>query len=242
MNALNGTTRMVYEDARWLMGKFLLLFITVPIMAAWIVLGLFVDLGGADVVSAISGPAYFFIPTFAIMGFKSLFPVVIGMGSTRKQFLKSFYSVGVTAVVVSLLFVNVGHYVLIRMNHNILHPGAFFEVDYHFLVYLFIDIMVGLFLFGIAFLTYSIWHRLGLIRSAMILMAVAITGMFLYYGGSLDSMFSWIGTLDFDAMIIGNIVNLGTIAIILLGVLGLIALFITYPLMRNASLQPKPRK
>jgi hypothetical protein len=233
---------MVYEDARWLMGKFLLLFITAPIMAAWIVLGLFVDLSGADVVSAISGPVYFFIPTFAIMGFKSLFPVVIGMGSTRKQFLKSFYSVGIITVAVCLLLVNAGHYVLLRMSHNILHPGVILMENYNFLAFLMIDIMVGLFLFGAAFLSYSIWHRLGLIKSAMLLLAVAITGMFLYYGGALDSVVSWLGTLDLDAMIIANTVNLGTLVIILFGLVGLAALFITYPLMKNARLQPKSRK
>jgi hypothetical protein len=60
---------------------------------------------------------------------------------------------------------------------------------------------------------------------------VIIGGMFLYYGGVLTSWFTWLW-LNVKPMSAFN----------LLGLIGLAALFATYPLMRNAPLQPKPGK
>lgn len=234
--------QLIYEDASWLMGKLLFLFITIPLLIAWSTLGLFVDLSGADVISAISGPAYFFILMLALGGFISLFPIAIGMGSTREQFLKSFYIVGIASVAICLLFLNIGQYILVRISHNILHPGIFLMDNYHFFAFLLIDIMFGWFLFGMALFSYCVLYRLGISRSLVVLMVIAIAGIFLYYGGALDSTFAWMGTLDMDAMVIGNMVTLGNLFLILLGVLGLVVLLITYPLMKNASLKPKSRE
>ena len=155
------------------------LYITIPLTLFWLLIGYIFGLGN-DVVASISGPAYFFIAFFGIGGFKSLYPVAIGMGSTRIQFLKVFYSVGILGVVLSILFLNVLQYILKTVylqwdiGANILHPGVLLVDDYHFFTYLWIDLMFGLFLLGIPFLLYSINFRLGMRKSIIRSYAVVV--------------------------------------------------------------------
>jgi hypothetical protein len=57
-------------------------YITIPILLIWLfIIGYFFTLG-EDVMDATSGPPYIMIPLFTINGFKAIFPVAIGMGST----------------------------------------------------------------------------------------------------------------------------------------------------------------
>ena len=63
------------------------------------------------------------------------------------------------------------------------------------------------------------------------LTVVIIGGMFLYYGGVLTSWFTWIW-LNVKPMT----------AFVLLGIIGLGALFSTYPLMRNVPRNRSPEK
>ncbi len=114
---------------------------------------------------------------------------------------------------------------------NLVHPAMFFRQEFQFIPYFWVDLMLGQFLFGFSFLFFCLWYRLGLARSIMLLMVVLISGLFLYYGGALASWFTWIW-LNVKPMT----------AFILLGIIGLAALFSTYPLMHNAPLQPNPGK
>ena len=236
MSSLYGNTLLIYYDARWMLGKVLFLYITFPLMVVWIIIGLIFDLP-ADVAMSISGPVYVNIAIFAIAGFRPLFPVAIGMGSTRVQFLKAFYGTGLGAVIFVMLLLNICQYVLLAVCSqwfgwsNIFHPATFFRNDYQFIPYFWIDLMVGLFLFGFSFLFYCLWFRLGTARSVILLMVVLISGLFLYYGGVIGLWFAWIWALNIDAMV----------AFTLLGAVSLLALFCTYPLMYNAPLQPKLR-
>lgn len=232
MNAMNGTLRLVYEDAVWFIGKLLLLYISLPLTLAWLILGFYVDLPTANVVSAISGPAYFFLSYLAIAGFQSLFPVAIGMGGTRTQFLKCYYTVGISSIVIFILLLNVCQYILVQMSHTILHPAVFIIEEYHFISFFWIDLIFALFLFGVTFLLYSIWYRLGTNRSLILMMVVTITFMFLYYGGFRNVWLEW---LEMAGMY-------GTATAILLSVLSLSLVFLTYPLMKHAPLSPKSKK
>ena len=63
-------------------------------------------------------------------------------------------------------------------------------------------------------------------------MIIAIAVMFLYYSGMLEAPIVWLSTLNMNAM------TGFTIA----GIAGLAALLTTYPMMRNASLQPKQQR
>jgi hypothetical protein len=236
MSALYGNILLIYHDARWVLGKVLFLYIVLPLMAAWFAVGLIFDLP-ADVAIQISVPVYINIAIVAITGFNSLYPIAIGMGSTRVQFLKAYYGTGLGAVFFTILLLNVCQYVMLTAYNrwivlaNIVHPAVLYRADYQFIPYFWIDLMVGLFLFGFTFLIYCLWYRLGSARMLISLTVVIIGGLFLYYGGALESWFTWIW-LNVNPMT----------AFILLGLIGLAALFSTYPLMRNAPLQPTPRK
>ena len=239
MNSLYGTVRLVFEDSLWFFGKLLFLYITIPLTLVWLLIGYIFGIGN-DVVVSISGPTYFFVPFFAIVGFKSLYPIVIGLGSTRTQFLKVFYGVSILGSVLSFLLLNVMQFILKTVflqwdiNSNILHPGEFLVNEYHFFSYLWIDLMFGLFLIGVAFLLYSVNFRLGMTKSMIVLMLLSLVMMFLYYGGYLNKSMDWFLGMDFDALKL-NLITL-------LGFCGIGALLLTYPMMRNASLKPKARK
>lgn len=240
MNSLYGTVRLVSEDALYFFfGKLLFLYITIPLTLVWLLVGYVFEIGN-DVVASISGPTYFMISFFGIVGFKSLFPIAIGMGSTRIQFLKVFYGVSIFGVILSILFLNVLQLILKTVylqwdiHATILHPGVILVDEYHFFIYLWVDLMLGLFLLGVPFLLYSINFRLGFQKSIIFLMLLSFVGMFLYYGGYLNNSMEWSLGLDLDA--------LRMILINFLGLCGLGALLLTYPIMRNASLKPKARK
>lgn len=202
------------------------------------IIGLFLDPSPASLITGISIPAYVHIILFAISSFRPLFPISVGMGSTRIQFLKSYYLTGIGAVFATILFLNVCQYVLMVVYDrwmgwsNIMHPAVLFLNEYQFLSYFGIDLMVGLFLFGFTFLIYCIWHRLGTVNIVMILMAALFPIFFLYYGGVMDSWFTWLRSLNLSA----------TTVFTLFGAIGLGALLSTYPLMRSAPLHPKSRR
>ncbi|RXZ77818.1 hypothetical protein EBB07_27500 [Paenibacillaceae bacterium] len=237
MSAVQGTVRLIYEDARWFLGKLLLLYITLPLTAAWIILGISQDLGETH--SGIAYPAYFFfIPFYGIMGFKSLFHIAVSLGSTRTQLLKTFYMVGTSAVFVYILFLNLLQLLISSLyeagvsSAAIMHPGLLYSSEHQFLPYLWIDLMFGLVLFGGAFFIYCITYRLGMTRTFIGIMVIGILAMFLYYSGAMEAPIEWLSQLNMNAVA----------AFTLLGVAGLAALLATYPMMRNASLLPKGNK
>lgn len=92
--------------------------------------------------------------------------------------------------------------------------------------------MVGIFLFGVTFLIYCIWHRLGTANIVIVMMVVMFPILFLYYGGVVGSWFTWLRSLNLSAATIFT----------LFGAVGMGALVSTYPLMRNATLYPKSEK
>lgn len=237
MNPLYGNARIIFHDIRVYLGKILFLYITIPLLAAWIIIGIVFTLPD-DVFTQISIPVYVNIAVFSLIAFKPLLPVAVGMGSTRLQFLKAFYGISLGAVFLIMLLLNFCQFILASVyNHmhgwsNVLHPAVFFRSDYDFIPYFWIDLMVGLFVFGVSFLIYCLWHSLGTSRCLLILTAAVITGLFLYFGGVLETWLTWVWRLDLDALVLFTIP----------GTIGLVALFSTYPMMRHVPLYPRPRQ
>ncbi|QJD82806.1 hypothetical protein [Cohnella herbarum] len=237
MNSQSAVFRLMYEDVIWYFVKLMLLFITVPLTIVWIIAGLVFNLD-RETLAAISGPAYFFIAGFGLFGFKSLFPITIGMGSTREQFLKAYYSVGIGGVIFSVLCLNVCQYALVTIYQwnsveaGILHAGRLFLDEYDFLDYLWIDLMVGIASFSLTFFGNAIFYRVGFIRCVIMLMIVTVVGIFLYYGGVISALSDSMSDIKMSAMAIVSCV----------GAVSLAALFATYPMLRHAPLHPMPRK
>ncbi|MDW0117518.1 hypothetical protein QTL97_11270 [Sporosarcina thermotolerans] len=238
MNINSGTFRIVYEDARFAFAQLLILYITIPILLVWLTVGYFFNLG-EEVIAAISGPTYFFIMLFAVNSFKTIFPVAIGMGSTRTNLLKTFYAIGLASVLVVTFILNVFQWILLTFYErwnvaaHILHPGTFLHREYTFLSYFLMDFMVGIFLFSFAFLFYAIYHRLGLKRSVIWMTVLIIVSTLLQYSGLINfSFWKWVVAQDLsDSAIFFFVVTIS-----------LIALLITYPIMRNAPLAVRSKK
>lgn len=234
-NATRGTMRIITEDALYFFGKILFLYITLPLFIGWIAIGYFFDLP-FDTVHSISGPAYFFIPTFAIEGYRSLYLPVIGLGGTRKLLLKSFYKIGLLSVSIMVVILNIVQYLLLTIQSQfndhvvILHPGTFLEPNYHFLGYLAIDLVFAFFLFGVSFLLYAIYFRLGFRKSMIAVIAIVLAGMVINYSG-------WL-SIDFTRLL-----NAGGITLLFLTFcISLLSLVLTYPLLKDAPLKPKTKR
>ncbi|MFS0726210.1 hypothetical protein [Paenibacillus sp. 1P07SE] len=237
MNAARGTARLIYEDARWFLVKLLFLYITLPLTAAWVIIGIFFEQAGSE--SFLIGPAYFFfIPYYGAAGFKSLLPIAVGLGSTRTQLLKMFYLVGTSIVFVYMIFLNLCQWLLAYLYQEgissaaILHPGQLYSSEHQFLPYLWIDLMVSLVLFGVMFFFYCITYRLGMKRTLIGASILGIAAMFLFYSGALNAPIEWASRMNMSALTAFTVV----------GGIGLAALLATYPMMRNASLLPKSSK
>lgn len=236
MSSWKGIFRLVFEEVYWYFGKLLLVFVTIPLTIVWIILGIIFKLNDTTI-AAISGPTYFFIAIFSIVGFKQLFALAIASGSTRVQFMKVFYSVSLAAITLIILCLNIFQYVLVtvfdqyNIEAQILHPARLFLQEYQFFSYLWVDLMAGLALFGLTFLVNIILYRVGFTRVLVMFMSVTIIGLFLYYGKILSSIFN------------GFSVEInGMQAVTLIGAVSLLALFATYPMMRHAPLHPRPKK
>ncbi|MDR0270422.1 MAG: hypothetical protein LBJ26_20355 [Paenibacillus sp.] len=114
---------------------------------------------------------------------------------------------------------------------QILHPARLFLKEYQFFPYLWVDLMVGLALFGLTFLVNTILYRVGYTRVLVMFMSVTIIGLFLYYGKILSGIFNgfwaWMNAMEM---------------VTLIGAVSLAALFATYPIMRHAPLRPRPKQ
>lgn len=237
MSAIQGNLYMIYRDARWVLGQVLFLYVILPLMFLWVLIGILFNLT-PEVATAIPFPVYLNIVIFAVVGFKPLYPSAVGLGSTRIQYLKTFYLVGLASVFIVMLLLNICQYLLKSVYQlvfgwsNILHPGLLVRADYHFFTYFWVDLMFGLFLFCSTFLIYCIWYRLGTPKMMLIVLLIFSGVSLLYYGGTLGNGYIWLSSLNIRPLCYFN----------LLGAAGLLTLSMTYPLMRNAPLQPKLRK
>ena len=233
MNIFKATTRLMYEDARWFFCKLILLYITLPFFIFWVMIGTLVE--PQNTMASISGPIYFFVPFYAAIGYKSMLPIGIGLGSTRKIILKSFYVIGITFTIFTVSILNVMQFVLATLyekgisSANILHVGRLITNEYNFFRFLWIDLMIFVFLFGIVFIFTCITYRFGMVRIFTAIMLVSLITMTFYYLNFLDLPIQWISELNIKAMQI----------VTGLGITGLLFLAITYPLMSNVSIEKK---
>lgn len=238
MSSLNGTIRLISEDALYFFGKVMLLYVVLPLTVVWVSLELL--FGAAIIGVSISATAYFFIVFFAVGSHLSIYKVAIGLGSTRTQLLKAYYGIGLGAIFVSLLLLNILQFLLqslfiqLDLQLRISHPWEDFAGGYHFFSLLGMDLLFGIFLFGVSFLLYSIFFRLGMRKTTFLFMSLLLIGMLLYYGGYLGNGMEWVSGLDTETV--------KWLLIAMLGVGGIGAILLSYPIMRNASLHLKTRR
>jgi hypothetical protein len=233
MSAVKGTYKLVFNDFRW----FFILFscITLGIAVIYLLISMIFDVP-ANTDSSIFGPIYGGICAFAGAGLVMPFQVAIGLGSTRKQFLKSYYVMGCLMVVASITFLNVLYMImdfLLEIGINkfkFYHPGNLESQDYHFFTYYWFDLMIGFLILGLTALTTVLIRRMGVVNFliAIVLLGMALT--LILIPGNAPLIFEWITQTD--------IYSLFTWA----GTIGIAMLLITYPMMKDAPLKMKSSK
>ncbi|MDX8366350.1 hypothetical protein [Cytobacillus sp. IB215665] len=230
MNAVKGTYRLLYEDMRW----WLLLFsaITLGLAVIFIAIGVIFEV---SFTATLFGPIYGAICTIAAIGIVYSFPVLIGLGSTRKQFLKSYYFIASIMVICFITVLNIIYFFMNTLNQlgvhklSFFHPGMLYSINYHILAYVWIDLMVGFSLLGLsAFLTVS-WRRLGNRNFLIIFFAFNLLATILINIVNITSLLEWIFEL--------NVIYTFTIV----GFIGFCLLICTFPMMKHAPLVMKAR-
>ncbi|GGB61684.1 hypothetical protein [Fictibacillus barbaricus] len=233
MSAVNGTYKLVFNDMRW----FLILFscITLAVSVIYLLISMIFNVP-ANTNSSLFGPIYGGICAFACAGLVQPFQVAIGLGSTRKQFLKSYYAMAGLMVVASITFLNVLYFImdfLLQKGINkfkFFHPGYMESQDYHFFTYYWFDLMIGFLLMGLTALVTVLIRRMGIVNFliAIVLLGMALT--FILIPGNAPLIFEWI--VETDVFLFFTTI----------GIIGIAMLLLTYPMMKDAPLKMKSSK
>ncbi|WFR63826.1 hypothetical protein P9222_06110 [Paenibacillus amylolyticus] len=165
-----------------------------------------------------------------------MFPVAIGMGSTRIQFMKSFYMNSVWMVAGTMVILHVVYFLIHLLQERgivdvtLYQPGMLYSNEYQFLSYLWIDLMCGYFVLGISVFPTVCWMRLGLRNFFIMFFGVGLVITLIITLGDLGELMLWIAGI--------NRMTLFTA----LGFIGGALLLSTYPMMKNAPLTMKSQK
>jgi len=176
------------------------------------------------------------ICAFAVAGIVTLYPVAIGLGSTRIQFLKSFYLISAWMVVGTITILNV-IYLIMHLLHEagwlgvtFYQLGKLYSSDYHFLSYLWIDLMMGFLVLGLSIFSTVCWIRLGMRNFLILFFGLSLVLTLALVLSDLSVLVKWFTSI--------NMLTFSTIV----GALGWVFILCTYPMMRNAPLAMKGRK
>lgn len=231
MNAAKGTNRLILDDMR----LYLIIFSSIALMLTivYLAIGFIFDV---TYTTQLFGPMYGGICTFAIAGILTLFPVAIGMGSTRTQFMKSFYIISVWMVVGTITILNVIYFIMHLLHEygtlsvTFYQPGMLHSNQYQFFPYLWIDLMTGFLVLGLSIFITVCWIRLGMRNFFVMLFGVGLIITLIFTLSNLSEFMLWIAGVN----------RMGVFTA--LGVIGGALLLSTYPMMKNAPLTMKGRK
>ncbi|MDQ0659537.1 hypothetical protein [Paenibacillus sp. W2I17] len=231
MNAVKGTNRLIRDDMR----LFLSIFSSIALMltVVYLAIGFIFDVSYA---TQLFGPMYGGICAFAIGGIITLFPVAIGMGSTRIQFMKSFYMNSVWMVAGTMIILHVAYFLLHLLQEKgivdvtLYQPGMLYSSEYHFLSYLWIDLMCGFLVLGISVFPTVCWMRLGMRNFFIMFFGVGLIITLIVIFADFGEWMKWFSSV--------NMMTLFTV----LGCIGGALLLSTYPMMKNAPLTMKSKK
>ncbi|MEK3826047.1 hypothetical protein [Paenibacillus sp. FSL K6-1558] len=231
MNAVKGTNRLILDDMR----LYMLIFtsIALGLTAVYVAIGFLFHVSYS---SQLFGPMYGGICTFAIAGLITLYPVAIGMGSTRIQFMKSFYTMGAFMVVGTMVILHLIYGVVHLLNVGgwlqvtLYQPGMLYSSSYLVFPYLWIDMMLGLLVLGLSVFLTVCWIRLGLRNFLILLFGFGLVLSLVIAFGDMRQFTLWI--VYQNRMLVFTV----------LGVIGGALLLSTYPMMKHAPLVRKGSK
>ncbi|MFD4706047.1 hypothetical protein ACFWM3_14430 [Gottfriedia sp. NPDC058432] len=232
MNSIRGTYQLVFDELKWYFKIFSLITLLLSVVYVLVSIIFKIPLQSG---AALFGPTYGGISTFAVAGLVIPFQVAIGLGSTRRQFLKSYIVMSLLMVITSITYLNILYYIMnILLDKGInsfhfYHPAQLVSSEYHFFTYYWVDLMVGFMILGLSSFIAILVRRLGILYFLMTLVLGSILMTFLSINGISSDLFSFI--------LNSKPLNLFT----LIGLIGIVLQLLTFPMMLNAPLKMKGR-
>ncbi|MFF2875839.1 hypothetical protein ACFVR2_05895 [Gottfriedia sp. NPDC057991] len=232
MNSIRGTYQLVFDELKWYFKIFSLITLLLSVVYVFVSIIFKIPLQSS---AALFGPIYGGISTFAVAGLVIPFQVAIGLGSTRRQFLKSYIVMSDLMVITSITFLNILYYIMnILLDKGInsfhfYHPAELVSSEYHFFTYYWVDLMVGFMILGLSSFIAVLIRRLGILYFLIALVLLSILVTFLSINGISSDLFTWIINI--------KAINFFTF----IGLLGIVLQLLTFPMMINAPLKMKAR-
>ncbi|MGF9699394.1 MULTISPECIES: hypothetical protein [Paenibacillus] len=231
MNSVKGTNRLILDDMGWYLKIFS--FITLMLTVVYLAIGFIFDVAYS---TQLLGPMYGGICAFAVAGIITLYPVAIGLGSTRIQFLKSFYVISAWMVVGAMVILNVIYLIMHLLQAygslgvTFYQLGTLYSKEYHFISYLWIDLMTGFLVLGLSIFSTVCWIRLGMRNFLILFFGLTLILTLAIVLSDLSVWVQWFTSVNWLALF--------TVT----GVIGWALILSTYPMMKNAPLTMKGRK
>ncbi|CAI6080172.1 hypothetical protein PAECIP112173_02802 [Paenibacillus sp. JJ-100] len=231
MNAVKGTNRLMLDDMR----LYLTIFtsIALGLTAIYIAISLLFNVSYS---SQLLGPMYGGICAFAVAGLITLYPVAIGLGSTRIQFMKSFYMMGACMVAGTMVILHTIYLIVHLLNTRgglgvtLFQPGMLYSSQYRIFSYLWIDLMLGFLVLGLSVFLTVCWIRLGMRNFLILLFGLGLVMSLVTVFTDLIELLGWITKVDM------------LLLFTVLGLIGGALLLSTYPMMKHAPLVRKSSK
>ncbi|KUP09620.1 hypothetical protein Q73_02185 [Bacillus coahuilensis m2-6] len=229
MNAVTGTYRLIYEEMRWILVIFS--SITILISAICLTIGSLFNIGFT---TSLFGPIYGGVCVLGAIGFTTIFPIAIGLGSTRTQYMKSYYAISSLMVIGIISILNIIYFAFYLLREqglhslSFFHPANLFSPDYHVFYYLLIDLMIGFLLLGLSSFITACWRKLGTRKFLVLFFSINILITYLF---TTTNLFSKIVPFLFEHTLL---------TFIGCGLIGVLLHVATYPIMKHISLTFKP--
>ncbi|MFS0872601.1 hypothetical protein [Paenibacillus xylanilyticus] len=231
MNSVKGTNRLILDDMGWYLKIFS--YITLMLTVVYLAIGFIFDVAYS---TQLLGPMYGGICAFAVAGIITLYPVAISLGSTRIQFLKSFYVISAWMVVGAMAILNVIYLIMYLLQEygslgvTFYQLGMLYSKEYHFISYLWIDLMTGFLVLGLSIFLTVCWIRLGMRNFLILFFGLTVVLTLAVVLSDLSVWVQWFTSVNWLALF--------TVT----GVIGWALILCTYPMMKNAPLTMKGRK
>ncbi|WP_413381742.1 hypothetical protein [Alkalihalobacillus sp. 1P02AB] len=225
MNTFKGPFLILFEDLRFQI--YIILLITFFLEVFMVGLGLLLNVD--QFAAVVFGPIYGLFIIYPFILFNKSYKYTLAFGGTRKQFLFATYlNVGLF-LLITMLILN-GMYQLNQWvfdrgisSAQFIHAGWIHESTNAFL-YIWTDILWGVFAFGLGFMMNSVWYYFGTVKALIVgtLLGLVLIG--------------W-GTFGDFSKIISFIVEHSLAFMNTVGGLGGLFLVISYFLMRNGPIE-----
>ncbi|WP_026701921.1 hypothetical protein [Salibacterium aidingense] len=181
MNTFKGPFRLLLKEMRPTF--YINTLVTLVLMAFFIILGFWTESADNSTVAVgvIFGPYYAIFLAYPFIIFPG-YRYILSLGGTRKQFMKAALMSAVLYVLLAMLILNGLHFLSESIVSFGNHSISFFHMadlvnGENPLLYLWVDILWCLFLFGVGMIAKSIWFNFGPLRTLMAVTGLLILGI-----------------------------------------------------------------